>query len=186
MEEKTHSEHTVSTGNARQVRAACLGEGRDLPIAFGASAALSAAAPSAQGDALGHVQERLPARGTAALQGYAAGPICPPGGIPHTASCHTAAGAVRPAAAGWGGGGQERPTPRSPDVQAGQHGRGAPAENPDREEDDEERCAEHHLPGIGGRVADGQGKRHGSSQPCKGKGWQKSNVSLQEQRPYSL
>lgn len=53
MEEKTHSEHTVSTGNARQV----LGEGQDLPNAFGASAALSAAAPSAQGDALGHVQE---------------------------------------------------------------------------------------------------------------------------------
>lgn len=59
-------------------------------------------------------------------------------------------------------------TPHSPDIQTGQHGRGAPTKNPHREEDDEERRAEHHLPGVGGRVTDGQGKRHGSSQPCRG------------------
>lgn len=58
----------------------------------------------------------------------------------------------------------------SPDVQAGQHGRGAPTKNPHGEEDDEQRGAEHHLPGIGGRVTDGKGKCHGSSQPCERKG----------------
>lgn len=59
--------------------------------------------------------------------------------------------------------------PHSPDIQAGQHGRGATAENPHCKEDDEERRAEHHLPGVGGRVTNGQGKRHGSSQPCRGR-----------------
>lgn len=60
--------------------------------------------------------------------------------------------------------------PYSPDIQAGQHGCGAPTKNPDSKENDEQRGAEHHLPGIGGRVTDGKGKCHGSSQPCERKG----------------
>lgn len=60
--------------------------------------------------------------------------------------------------------------PYSPDIQAGQHGCGAPTKNPDGKENDEQRGAEHHLPGIGGRVTDGKGKCHGSSQPCERKG----------------
>lgn len=73
--------------------------------------------------------------------------------------------------------------PHSPDVEAGQHGRGAPAEHPHREEDDEQGGAEHHLPGVRGRVTDGQGEGHGSSQPC-GKGQQRSCVSPSTGHPH--
>lgn len=51
-----------------------------------------------------------------------------------------------------------------PDVQPGQHGSRPAAKHPDGEEDDEQRGGEHHLASVGGRVSDGQGKRHRPAQ----------------------
>lgn len=47
---------------------------------------------------------------------------------------------------------------------AGQHLCGAPSTNPNSEEDQEQSGGEHHLTGVRGRVPDGQGKGHRSSQ----------------------
>lgn len=66
---------------------------------------------------------------------------------------------------------QSRPAPyqvtgrlHSPNVQAREHGSGAASKHPDSEEHDQQRRAEHHLPCISGRIPDGQGKSHGTTQ----------------------
>lgn len=51
-----------------------------------------------------------------------------------------------------------------PDVQPGQHWCCPTSEHPDSEENDEQRSGEHHLAGVGGCVADGQGERHRPAQ----------------------
>lgn len=60
-----------------------------------------------------------------------------------------------------------------PDVQPGQHGCGSTPEHPDSEENNEQRSGEHHLAGVGGCVADGQGERHRPTQT-----WRRSDYSL--------
>lgn len=49
----------------------------------------------------------------------------------------------------------------------GQHGHGTAAADPHGEEDDQQGGGEHHLAGVGRRVADRKSKGHGATQACR-------------------